>query len=404
MSRTADYTIEGFLYQFHRTILAILDTDEESTITVEGVIEDIDVSTPTGITAIQCKYHESTTTFQPSSVYKPLLQMLQHFCVNPDGNIKYVLFAHFPDPPSQIGVPECEAALKSTNKNLQKYISEIDPEIELEKFIDRFQFEYGSRYDDLILEVQNALKSNGIPEDSIEILAYPNAINIVADLSRKHNENERKITKKKFLEALKGIRKTAITLWTMSLKTKDKLLAAKRKQLKTRFDANKCRRYFIINKNDKIVQEDYEDQIVKFAREYCNKYHYKTAHSETPLICIVGDREEIKEIQGRLYSQQLIAEDGYIGGRFEESRFFREPRRGKAIQGVSDPEFHFRIISWHDHQENGNLLNKQKGQYLFIIGELELDSLDLQDVEVEHLSGMNLKEFKYVIRLSESYE
>ena len=58
-ARTADYTILGFIYQFNKTLLAILDSTEESEITVEGRIEDIDVTTEKGTEAIQCKYHET---------------------------------------------------------------------------------------------------------------------------------------------------------------------------------------------------------------------------------------------------------------------------------------------------------------------------------------------------------
>ncbi|MBD1916265.1 MULTISPECIES: hypothetical protein [Cyanophyceae] len=404
MTRSADYTIKGFLYQFHQTIFEILGSEDDHQITVEGIIEDIDITTPTGITAIQCKYHGSSGNFQVSTIYKPLLQMLQHCCENQSSDIRYVLFAHFSiisDPPPNIGKAECESALKSTNKDLKKYVDKISSAINIDNFLSRFEMRFGPSYDILVQKVNDALRANGIPEDSIETLAYPNAVNAIAAVSIKHDPNERKITKKQFLENLKEIRQTAITQWTMALKSKEKLLAAKRKQLKTKFDANKCRRYFIINSKS---IEDFDDEIVKFIRGYRNKYHWKTAHLETPLICLTCEYNDIQGIQKRLHLQKVIAEDGYIGGSFEEGRFFREPLRGKPVSGVAAPEFHFRIISWEDNQKNGNVLNKQKGQYLFALGEIEISSLDIQDVEVELLRGMNMKEFQYVIGLSDSHE
>jgi hypothetical protein len=36
MSRSADYTIQGFLYQFNKTLLEILKAQADSIITVEG--------------------------------------------------------------------------------------------------------------------------------------------------------------------------------------------------------------------------------------------------------------------------------------------------------------------------------------------------------------------------------
>jgi hypothetical protein len=40
MSRSADYSIQGFLYQFNKTALEILKCHDDELIVVEGVIED----------------------------------------------------------------------------------------------------------------------------------------------------------------------------------------------------------------------------------------------------------------------------------------------------------------------------------------------------------------------------
>ena len=96
MSRTADYTIQGFLYQFNKTALEVLKAQDDDTIIVEGIVEDIEIASLGSLTAIQCKYHEASTSFTASAIYKPLLQMLKHFSDNQTANIRYVLFAHFP--------------------------------------------------------------------------------------------------------------------------------------------------------------------------------------------------------------------------------------------------------------------------------------------------------------------
>ena len=51
MSRTVDYTIKGFLYQFNKTLLEILNSPQDGIIKVEGIVEDVDIMTPTIITA-----------------------------------------------------------------------------------------------------------------------------------------------------------------------------------------------------------------------------------------------------------------------------------------------------------------------------------------------------------------
>lgn len=44
MSRAADYTIQGFLYQFNKTALVILGAQDDDAITLEGIVEDIEVA------------------------------------------------------------------------------------------------------------------------------------------------------------------------------------------------------------------------------------------------------------------------------------------------------------------------------------------------------------------------
>ncbi|MOA38462.1 hypothetical protein D3C78_1601500 [compost metagenome] len=59
MGRSADYTIQGFLYQFNQTLAELLKAADDAEITIEGIVEDIEVATFSGTKAIQCKYHET---------------------------------------------------------------------------------------------------------------------------------------------------------------------------------------------------------------------------------------------------------------------------------------------------------------------------------------------------------
>jgi hypothetical protein len=235
MPRAADYTIQGFLYQFNKTVLEILKAQDDETITVEGIVEDIEIATPASLTAIQCKYHEASTAFTPSAVYKPLLQMLKHFSDHAAGAVRYILFAHFPSvsiPPPAVGRSAFDAALASSDKELQKYIKALPPTIDLDAFSTRFVMEFGPRYDTLVTQVGQQLQANGISADDIETLAYPNTIHIIATLSIKHNAAARQITRRQLLAQLKSIRTTAISRWTLALQTRNKLLEARRRQLK----------------------------------------------------------------------------------------------------------------------------------------------------------------------------
>ena len=58
--RTAIDTIRGYFYQFDYSIISLLKlSNGTESILVEGV-EDIDITTASETTAIQCKYYEKT--------------------------------------------------------------------------------------------------------------------------------------------------------------------------------------------------------------------------------------------------------------------------------------------------------------------------------------------------------
>lgn len=402
MSRAADYTIKGFLYQFNKTLLEILNSQEDSIITVEGIVEDVEIVTPAMMTAIQCKYHEASETFKPSGIFKPLLQMMDHFHANAGANIRYILFAHYPSVKGMaqptVGKPELQAALDSKNKDFQAYIATLRGNVDLDAFLARFAMEFAATFDDLVTQVSAALKTNGIPDGDIDTLAYPNAINMIAGISVKHDPTERNITKRQFLEALKSIRKTAISRWTMALRTRKQLLDARRKQIKTHLDKNSRLRYFVV---DAKTLDDYEEEIVLFVGDYLDKYHFKTAHISTPVLCLCTSREDFLSVQYRLFTKGIISTDGYIGEHFEESRFFRDPFTRKGAGSAVKREFSLRMLRWEDH---GEMLNNRKCDDLFIIGEPGCDSLNTADVNVEYLAATSLKEVKYVMGVSNVYE
>lgn len=401
MPRSADYTIQGFLYQFNKTALEVLRAQDDDEVTVEGIVEDIEVATPTTLTAIQCKYHEASTSFTASAVYKPLLQMLKHFSENPTANIRYVLFAHFSDvdtSPAAIDKETLEAALSSKDKGLTKHVEAVPRDINLDSFLDRFTVEFGPCYDAITKCVGEELEANGMPSGDIETLAYPNAIHIIATLSIKHNAADRKITKKKLISDLMAIRTTAISRWTLALKTRGKILQARRKQLKVHLAKNARLRYFVI---DPSSIEDYYTEIVLFVSDYIDNYHFKAAHIHTPILCIWASRMEVQDIQHRLYLKGIVSTDGYVGGQFEESHFFREPLSSKGAGGDVKREFSIRILSWQDH---GGVLSNRKCDDLFILGEADCNALDTVDVNVEHLTGATMKEIKYVMGVSNVYE
>lgn len=401
MSRVADYTIQGFLYQFNKTILELLSAADESQITVEGIIEDIDVRSPFGTRAIQCKYHETQEDFTLSCVYKPLLQMMEHFRQNESLNVEYKLYAHFPN--SEIGqhkivVEELREVTKSKNQSLRCTFSDVfEQGIDLRKFLTRLSFEFGKPFEELVNDVHQALIDSGLPKDSIETLMYPNALQLIADLSIKHDESDRKITKPEFLKYLRDVRKTAITRWTLALKTAKKILEARKKQLKPNLSKNSRLRYFLISES---ALEDFDTGIVTFIDEYLDKYHFKPVHIQTPLFCLDCAPEKFDEIRVRVHQKGIRFRDGFRGPRFFKDFFFQEPICRSIKRGEGEREFCIRLLRFNPDEI---IFNERKCDDLFITSRENYEGIDLQDVNVERLAVTKLQELKFVLGISDVY-
>jgi hypothetical protein len=396
MSRTADYTIQGFLYQFNKTLLEILNAPDDAVITIEG-IEDIDVSTPSMHTAIQCKYHETKRSFTASDIYKPLLQMMHHFYQYPDKNINYILFAHFPGECNKSALPvnkeTLEESLRSKSPKFTRYINDLKGNIDLDAFLTKFSAPIGSSFDTLIQEVYAALQSSGFLETDIETLIYPNAIHTIASLSIKHVVSAREITKKQLLDSLRDVRKIAISCWTLALKTRKQILEAKRKELKSNLDKNSRRRYFVVNPD--FSGDNFASEIVIFVEEYCAKYHFKPTHVEPPLFCLKTTEQIFRDVQSRLYKKGIVSTDGYFGDNFFEDHFLR-----KFKYSNRGSEFSIRLLRWR----NLETINRYKGDDIFILGSGHYNDWDSNDVNIEVLGSQSIKEIKYILGISYVYE
>lgn len=401
MTRAADYTIQGFLYQFNKTLLEILKSSEDTVVTVEGIIEDIEVVDGGLTTAIQCKYHESNDAYAISAIYKPLIQMMHHFHFNSGGKVDYVLFAHFPGRPHQTIIVDKEAlqkALKSKNKSFKTYIAALQGNVDLDAFLARFSAQVGPAFDALVAEVYVLLEATGLNVTDVKTLVYPNAIHFIASLSIKHEVAQRKITKRKLLSTLNQIKTTAISQWTLSLKTRLLLLTARRKQLKPNLAKNARVRYFLLHAN---ALQQFESQVVMFINDYLEKYHFKPAHVSTPVICLATSEEQFKAIELRLYQKGIIPNDGHVAGVFDESWFLREPMIQKGERGIVKREFGLRLLRWNSP---GSVLSKRKGDDLFVLGSGGHAGLDTKDVNVEELATESFDEIKYMIGLSDVCE
>jgi hypothetical protein len=398
MSRTADYTIQGFIYQFIVTLQQLLQvTDSNSEIIVEGVIEDIDVIAPTGIEAIQCKYHEGKDKFTLSAIYKPVLQMMCHYKKNSASKIKYRLYAHFPNETvgSKITLTTADITkiLASKGKALKKYRTELAGFTDISGFIAKFEMEYGASLEDSQKAVIVALSKEGFSTEDAEDIFYPNAIHRIAELSIKHKEAERKIKKSGFISALKEKKKTAISRWTKELQSFEKLLTKRKEQLRENLNKNSRERAIILDSN---YIADFDSKVVQLIEDFVNKYNSKVRLHHSPLFSLVSDESVLNDIWKRLNTKNITVERGLIAGELDVKHFLRKP-----LKEIKEGKLEFKVRLCSHDTDFEKVLSIANFDDLYIISDKEFDFLKkLNDTNIERIETTEVNEIKYLLSLN----
>lgn len=417
LSRSADYTIQGFLYQFNKALFELLNNDDDTVITLEG-IEDIDVYSGSDCELIQCKYHESQETFNLSKIYKPVLLMLKCYYNESDKNKKYTLFCHFPNKQNDsllLTKENIKTFLSSDNQKLEKLVDEILGYINngndsfIDEFIEKFHIEFGESFEELTKANIESLKANGFNDNDIKDFIYPNAVHQIATISCNHNINNRKISKIEFIDGLKKIKSTIISKWTKELtkelKTYKNILTTKRKQLRPKLKIPIRKRYFIL---DYDLIEDFENKTISFIKEILDKLQYKNNKlhlnkDNIPVFILKCTYDEFAIIAEGVKSKNIPVHLGFFLSKWCEEDFFKEP-----IIDLKCQKFEFRTrlmqIDETNIDEKFQSINKNTCDDLFIISNQDYEILHKAGIEVEKIETENLDEVKYVLSLVDDYE
>ena len=120
--RSAIHAIKGYFYQFDKTIVELLHTQDDDVMYVEGV-EDIDLKNADEITAIQCKYYENTE-YNHSVIAHPIQLMLKDYAKRLAGKediYKYTLYGHYPSGHDKLTLPLTIEYLKDNFLTYNEY-------------------------------------------------------------------------------------------------------------------------------------------------------------------------------------------------------------------------------------------------------------------------------------------
>lgn len=395
MSRTADYTIQGFIYQFIVTFQKILADNNDADITIEGIIEDIDISTPLGYEVFQCKYHECKTKFTLSDIYKPVLQMLSHYKNNPLAGIKYRLHAHFPNETvgsiKKLTKTEIEQILGSKAKEYKKYVTDLTGFSKIDEFIDLFEIHFGASLGDTEKSVIVSLSLEGFSTEDAEEIFYPNAIHAIAEYSTKHLETDRIVKKSTFLENLRLKKKTAITRWTRELQSYDKLLKQRRKQLRDNLNINSRVRLIILDSN---YISDFETNASNIILDFVAKYNNKIKLNQCPIFSLICEEDVINSIWSKIFSKNVIPVRGIEAGIFDVKRFLREPIKN------SNGNIEFKVRLCKHENDFDQIHSLGIADEIFIISNNDFPFEITSTSNIEKIKTAEINEIKYLLSLT----
>lgn len=428
--RQADSTIKGYLYQFNKSIDEILSSADNDVITVEGVIEDIDIQSPSGTTTIQCKYHEDSK-YQISSVAPPILEMLCHYCESAylGRSVSYVLYAYYSDNVDKVDMASFVDFLQSTKDKdiLCKYFHRIytipdtkilniankqkknkgekedlinyyksnrtslSMRVNISDFWHTFTYVKAKQFDILKEEVVQQLSAIS-DRDTALSLFYPNAFSVIASMSAKNDIAERKITKAALITILKEHKSLLINRWTLEALGKEKILKAKRRYLSSHFSSNADIRAFVFT--DTFLDRN-ANETIALIHEYLNKY-FKKPKLQKPPIFVFGSKHSdlMQSALIELYKYQRSVNTGFVGNTFVEDSFIYNRN--------CPPDFSCKMAVLKNITVN--TLEQCQVNQVYIIGKNESGGLHSVNFYTEELDVADINAVRYLIALSTTLE
>ncbi|HWQ97558.1 MAG TPA: DUF4297 family anti-phage-associated protein, partial [Clostridia bacterium] len=320
--RSAVNTIRGYFYQFDYSIIQILElANANDAIVVEG-IEDVDITSDSEVTAIQCKYQEHTE-YNHSVIAPAIRLMLFHYKAVVDGKaapIKYKLYGHFKAGQEKLVLPINVDFLKSkflsyTEKGVpRKTYDELGlTDTQLHDFLGNLciyinAISFESQFSKLIELLRTQFSCN---EFDAEMLYYCNALSKIKSLAIEQDDDKRRITKQSFINSI-DVKHILFNDWYVAFKGRKDWLSHLREQYFSPLNISPFERFFLVE----VPRENYSRASLKEMIFHLSKKWSKLSRRENQpfcpylyLHCI--DSNELCVIKKELTCEDFQFIDGY---------------------------------------------------------------------------------------------
>ena len=340
-NRQANAPIRGYFYQFDKSIIEILESNNDEIIIIEG-IEDIDIASNNEDTLIQCKYYEGTS-YTPAKIKKAIMLMAKHFSKNVDRRKKYTyhLYAYFKDGHEKhIDNFDIEYLKKTfltyKHRDVEHRVYEelglSDQQLEIFYSLLKIDI-HAKKYEEQEEYLDQLFKKNFSIKDEEKIKLFRmRADYIVKRLAIEKDQSTRGVTKRDFCTDVESQNNICFDRWLKEKYGEQYYAKSIKKNIFTFSDATHiphAQRVFIIDVGADINTSEQElvELIKKISDRYSSKNRFKNK-STTPLFCPFLllrniSTEDLLKTKNRLYSASLKFSDGHIfsGSGFRENEF-----------------------------------------------------------------------------------
>ncbi|WP_336637850.1 hypothetical protein [Lysinibacillus fusiformis] len=311
------YAIKGFNFQYDYTLLKLLENEDEEQIMEIEITEDLGDSS----SYIQVKYKERTN-YTPSSLKKPVLQLMELYKRDKRSPI---LYAHFNDKGEEEWQPnktELDVIIGNCNVKAKEYI--IDETLK-EDFLANFKIIFTNKYQDQFEKLIDVIIKKFKCDEDIALIYYAQMYKYVERkvIDNPPENKENRVCTKKELYSLIQIRNKQMFYFSYSdFLGKKKYYQLINKLHFREFNRENRERIFIIECN--------KDSTVQILFDLTNKirdkfYSMKTIKknkiliSPAPYILFYNsDLEILKELKKQLVNSNFLLKDGF---NFENADF-----------------------------------------------------------------------------------
>lgn len=317
-TRDAVDTIKGYYYQFDYFILSILSHVGENDKIYLECIEDIDVETANDLTAIQCKYYAGTE-YNHSLIAKAIRYMLQDYSKKRSDCINYKIYGYYKS--GQNKLPD-ELDLDFVKKHFltytEKKIQYKEYEIlglndnEIKEFIKHLKIDINAiSFEEQELKIKESLMNIfRCNEYEADIIYYNNALRIVKNIAISKNEENRKISRKDFLNKI-NTKEVLFNQWYLNRRNIQEYCKKIKKDYFTYTNISPYERFFLIECNESLSEIEIKDIIFKISEKWTN-IKPKQPTPFCPYIFLYGISNEKKlAVKKILQEDEFYFIDGY---------------------------------------------------------------------------------------------